>query len=490
MTFPEAVQAIPTSADPQALSLEVEGERVFIQSLRAGFGTVLFVVGESGRLHLLKLVDHNPRDAALGCAWRVRPRNVGAMADAAVEQMAAGLQNLFRSLAPGAVIQVIMHVAPTDRVDKWARFRRDAPDVYALNEFRQASLKEGLAHADGAKRWSLRDTMTLVTARLSAPVPDLRRHNRFVSLFQRDRTLRRRMNRITETVLAQVLEELSELRVACETAFAQVGVEHQRLDCAAMHQEISQLLQPWQRSFRCYDPDAPMREQLLSVPARTTPQAAWAFGPDETDPDGAHAWQARVMSLQQAPPKTYPGMLSSLHAPADAEPFAPWEALPDAPLTLATQVGVPDQADERPRLRQKQSFAYLQRNTAFGDEDLEKVQLRENLDRMMRDTGDRPGEASVERPAAALRSGAGAANPAGGDGLPPAAGKPPGGAGPGGVGRTDAGPHDVRDSAAGLLGTGRSVARRAGGPAEGGVRTGCAGLEAFRAVQEEPQAGG
>ena len=62
VTFPEKIKAIPTSADPQALSLEIEGERLFIQSLREGFGAVLFVVGQSGRLHLLKLVEHEPPD--------------------------------------------------------------------------------------------------------------------------------------------------------------------------------------------------------------------------------------------------------------------------------------------------------------------------------------------------------------------------------------------------------------------------------------------
>ena len=62
VTFPEKITAIPTSADPQALSLEIEGGRLFIQSLREGFGAVLFVVGESGRLYLLKLVEHDTPD--------------------------------------------------------------------------------------------------------------------------------------------------------------------------------------------------------------------------------------------------------------------------------------------------------------------------------------------------------------------------------------------------------------------------------------------
>ena len=62
VTFPERIKAIPTSADPQALSLEIDGERLFIQSLREGFGAVLFVVGRSGRLHLLNLVEHESPD--------------------------------------------------------------------------------------------------------------------------------------------------------------------------------------------------------------------------------------------------------------------------------------------------------------------------------------------------------------------------------------------------------------------------------------------
>ena len=344
------------------------------------------VVGDPDDGVILLQEPNNPRDAAVGCIWRVQPRNVGAIADEAVMQMAGVLQGLFRSLVPGTAIQVLMHMAPTDEVRRWSDFRKDAPDIYSLNEFQEASIREGLAHADGAKRWRLRNTTTLVTARLSAPVPDLRRQQRALSLFRSERTLLRHMNRLAETVLAQVLEELAELRVLCESVLDMAGVRHQRLDCAGIHREISRLLQPWQRSCRCYDPEVPMREQLLSVPARTTMQGAWVLGPDETDPTREHAWQARVMSLQQAPPRTFPGILSSLHAPPDTEPFAPWEALPDMPLTLVTQVGVPDQADERAMLRQKRNFAYLQRNTALGEEDPEKVRLREDLDRIMKDT--------------------------------------------------------------------------------------------------------
>ena len=327
-----------------------------------------------------------PKDAGLGCVWKVTPRNVGAISDAAVEQMAMVLQGLFRSLVPGTAIQVIMHMAPTDRVDRWSDFRKDAPDLYSLNEFQEANMKQGMAHADGAKRWRLRDTTTLMTARLSAPIPDLGRKQRGLSLFRSEQKLLRHLNRVTETVLARVAEELEELRMLCESVLDMAGVGHERLDCAGIQREVARLLQPWQSEARCYDDELPMREQVLSVPARTTQQGAWVFGPDETVAEGEREWEARVMSLQQAPPRTYPGMLSSLHAPKDTEPFAPWEALPDTPLTLVTQVGVPDQEDERSMLRQKRNFAYIQRNNLFGEEDPEKRQLRQDLDAMMRDT--------------------------------------------------------------------------------------------------------
>ena len=344
------------------------------------------VVGNPADGIILLQEPKNPRDAGLGCVWKVKPRNVGAIADAAVEQMAMVLQGLFRSLVPGTTIQVLMHMAPTDRVERWSDFRKDAPDLYSLNEFQEASLKEGLVHADGAKRWRLRDTTTLMTARLSAPVPDLRRQQRAFSFLRSEQKLLRDMNRITETVLARVVEELGELRVLCESVLDMAGVGHERLDCAGIHREMSRLLHPWRRDARCYDDELPMREQVLSVPARTTDHGSWVFGPDEMDAGSEKAWEARVMSLQQAPARTYPGILSSLHAPQDAEPFAPWEALPDTPLTLVTQVGVPDQEDERAMLRQKRSFAYIQRNNLFGEEDPEKVQLRQDLDAMMRDT--------------------------------------------------------------------------------------------------------
>ena len=191
-----------------------------------------------------------------------------------------------------------MHMAPTDRVERWSEFRKDAPDLYSLNEFQEANMKQGMAHADGAKRWRLRDTTTLMTARLSAPVPDLGRKRRGLSLLRSERTLLRTLNRVTETVLARVAEELEELRMLCESVLDMAGVGHERLDCAAIQPEVARLLQPWQRDAQG------LRRRVAD--ARAGPERA---GADDgagsrgssvrtrSAAEGEREWEARVMSL-------------------------------------------------------------------------------------------------------------------------------------------------------------------------------------------------
>ena len=65
VNFPEGIKGVTTSADPNAVSLEVEGDRLFVQSLRAGYDTVLFVTGLSGKLHMVKLVEDEVPDTVV-----------------------------------------------------------------------------------------------------------------------------------------------------------------------------------------------------------------------------------------------------------------------------------------------------------------------------------------------------------------------------------------------------------------------------------------
>ena len=77
VTFPEKVRAIPTSADPEAVSMEAEGSRLFIQSLREGFEGIVFVIGESDRLHILKLVEREPPDTEVQLVLPQAPARFG-----------------------------------------------------------------------------------------------------------------------------------------------------------------------------------------------------------------------------------------------------------------------------------------------------------------------------------------------------------------------------------------------------------------------------
>ena len=77
VTFPEEVKAIPTSADPEAVSMEAEGRRLFVQSLQEGFGGIVFVIGESDRLHILKFVERDPPDTEVQLVLPQAPPRFG-----------------------------------------------------------------------------------------------------------------------------------------------------------------------------------------------------------------------------------------------------------------------------------------------------------------------------------------------------------------------------------------------------------------------------
>ena len=62
VTFPEKIKGIPTNANPEYVSMEADGSRLFVVSREEGFGGRVFVIGESDRLHILELVQEEPSD--------------------------------------------------------------------------------------------------------------------------------------------------------------------------------------------------------------------------------------------------------------------------------------------------------------------------------------------------------------------------------------------------------------------------------------------
>lgn len=57
VTFPEDITMIPTGVNPADLSLEMAGRRLFIQALVEGFEARLYVIGRSGRMYELELME-------------------------------------------------------------------------------------------------------------------------------------------------------------------------------------------------------------------------------------------------------------------------------------------------------------------------------------------------------------------------------------------------------------------------------------------------
>ena len=77
VTFPEKIKGIPTNANPEYVSMEADGSRLFIVSRQEGFGGRVFVIGESDRLHILELVQGEPADTEVQLVVPQAPRRFG-----------------------------------------------------------------------------------------------------------------------------------------------------------------------------------------------------------------------------------------------------------------------------------------------------------------------------------------------------------------------------------------------------------------------------
>ena len=74
VTFPERIKGIPTNANPEIVSMEADGNRLFVVSREEGFGGRVFVIGESDRLHILELVQGEPADTEVQLVLPQTPR--------------------------------------------------------------------------------------------------------------------------------------------------------------------------------------------------------------------------------------------------------------------------------------------------------------------------------------------------------------------------------------------------------------------------------
>ena len=140
VTFPEQVRAIPTSADPEAVSMEAEGSRLFVQSLREGFEGIVFVIGESDRLHILKLVEREPPDTEVQLVLPQAPPRFGEEArrpggPAAGRQRGSPLRRLLVALLKGERIRGVEVLAHDQVLARTAEVEIRTTHLYAAGRY-------------------------------------------------------------------------------------------------------------------------------------------------------------------------------------------------------------------------------------------------------------------------------------------------------------------------------------------------------------------
>ena len=316
---------------------------------------------------------------AVGCAWSVEPRNIEVCDESVCLDMARVHESLLRSLPVGAALQAIMTVVPANAVPAWEHLRgpfasdaRLAPVLDAQH----AAIFQGFPHQDGPTQGRLRQVRTTLTLRL--PVEHI--DPAIPALLDALLALPTRSGAYLATRLtvhlATTLERLEGLRTGIDDTLRAAGHGVTRLDGVALGADLARTLDPLSQDAPVILAEMPLNEQVLDTEALRIP-GGWTFG------TASDQLTAQVLSLHRAPPRTYPGILSAPRAPQGAQPLALWEAW-SGPLSIVVNVAVVDQAQERARLRQKRTLAFLQRFNPLGDTSPENVALKEELDTLLR----------------------------------------------------------------------------------------------------------
>jgi hypothetical protein len=312
---------------------------------------------------------------ALGCAWRLAPRNVEVCDDTTCLDLARLHESLFQGVPVGSALQVLMTLVPATSAPAWERLRQPHqhdPVVQA----QLAALRTGLPHQDGTTPARLRAVETTLTLRLPLTQVDPSVPALLDALLSLPTRSGARLAARLMTHLADAHEAFLRHGVMLAEVLRTAGHGVTRLDGQALGQVLARSLAPLATDTPVILPEVPLREQVLQTEALRV-AGGWTVG---------HAGEqltAQVLSLHRAPQRTYPGVLSALRAPQGTQPLAFWNAWP-GPLSVVGNVAVVDQAQERARLRQKRTLAYLQRLNPFGDASPENVALKEELDALLR----------------------------------------------------------------------------------------------------------
>jgi len=272
-----------------------------------------------------------------------------------------------------------MTVVPANAAPAWEHLRGPCASDARLApvlDAQHAAIFQGFPHQDGPTQGRLRQVRTTLTLRLPVAHSD----PAIPALLDALLALPTRSGAYLATRLtghlATMLERLEGLRAGIDDTLRAAGHGVTRLDGVALGADLARTLDPLSQDAPVILAEMPLNEQVLDTEALRIP-GGWTFG------TARDQLTAQVLSLHRAPPRTYPGILSAPRAPQGAQPLALWEAW-SGPLSIVVNVAVVDQAQERARLRQKRTLAFLQRFNPLGDTSPENVALKEELDTLLR----------------------------------------------------------------------------------------------------------
>lgn len=307
-------------------------------------------------------------ELALGCAWRVIPRNVEACDESVCLDMARQHESLVRGLPAGSALQTLMTVVPSTAMPAWEALRADCSSTALLRSQTQA-IREGLPHREGTTQARLRDVHTIVTLRI--PVPSTYRSLfTYVSAFLgAPLHAGARLAQMLRTELAAQCDALVGWRQGVESTLRGIGHAVTLLDGEALVAAVAHGIAPLREDPPVVVPGIPVRDQVLASALWNVP-GGWVAG--ETEESMAMS----VLSLHRAAPQLYPGILSAPRAPEGAKPLALWDAWP-GPMTVAVNLAVIDQATAKSMMTKRQTFAALQARS------LQNQQIKEQLDKLI-----------------------------------------------------------------------------------------------------------
>jgi hypothetical protein len=313
----------------------------------------------------------------LGCAWVLEPRNIDVLAESECLDLARMHENLVRALPVGAAVQFLHTVLPAATLPAWEQARQGCL-AHPVVRSQLALVREGVPHPELTSMGRLRTVWTLVTLRvpLAAALPDLAPAIR--SLMMRPSRSGPYLAALFTRQQAEALAHLRALRQSLEETLRLSGHTVGVVQGTALGQWLARALDPLRNDVPVIQLDQPLARQVHFKELRDC-SGGWAYGFHRPDGTFDEHYRAQLLTLQSAPPETYPGILCAARAPkeGDAQPLALWQAW-EGPYTVAVHVAATDSKAEKDAQSWKHTLARKRGGDSIDNEVIED-QLKETL---------------------------------------------------------------------------------------------------------------